>query len=191
MKRFWRREAGDPDGPPVGSFSWSVTPQGETACAVTVLLVRRIPDAFPHLLSVVLHGPVSGVEASTHLVYAGVEPGTQNAYRGTYLHVPVRNLQVGGSHTVELPVPAESVGALVFGSLTTLGWAENDHGAVWLVNRARDERDTLHSWMDEIGSDPLMRVQDLVLTPAPTLRPAPDHPDPEPRSRLRDELDAG
>jgi len=191
VKRFRRREKAAPDGPPVGAFSWSVQPQGEASCVVTVQLVRRIPNASPHLRSVVLREPVPGVESSSYLGYSGPNPGTENTYRGTFLPVPVRNLLLDQSHSVELPVPPERVGALVFGSMLTLGWAENEHGAVWLANRERDERDTLHARMDEIGSDPMVRIQDLVLTPGPTLRPAPDHPDPEPLSQLRDELDGG
>ncbi|WP_153011665.1 hypothetical protein [Serinicoccus chungangensis] len=126
-----------------------------------VLSRRTFVSAWhPHLVGLVLDEPAGAVlpdgwSAAEVMRFSDVD-GAQREVSANWLVLDtVENLRYEHPWRCELPVPADRISALFFGSLTDHCWLENATDHAWIVRY--ESRSSLFSWTDHIGSTPTIR----------------------------------
>lgn len=144
-----------------GALTWTMTQDRRGVVTLEVLSRRPFVSSwYPHLVGLVLHEPSGaslpdGWSASEVMRFGDVD-GAQLEVSANWLVLDkVDNLRPEHPWRCELPVSADRISALFFGSLTDHCWLENAADHAWMVQY--ESRASLFSWTDQIGSTPAIR----------------------------------
>lgn len=144
-----------------GALTWSMTSDRRGVHTLEVVSRRPFVSAWhPAFSGLVLHEPAGaflsdGWSASEVMRFSDVD-GAEREVSANWLVLDNReNLRDGHPWRCELPVPADRISALFFGSLTDHCWLENATDHAWIVRY--ESRSSLFSWTDHIGSTPTIR----------------------------------
>lgn len=142
----------------------SRAPADAGATRVSVTRAERHPGCdFPHMTGVVLRaapdaGSTPGWTFHRHARYSAGDD-IELLYRMPLLACDVHNLALGETRDYTVPVPADAIAGLLFGSLTTKAWIDDGQDVTWLNDH--DNQPGLGDFLDRIGTDPLVRVFDV------------------------------
>lgn len=144
-----------------GALTWTMTQDRRGVVTLEVLSRRPFVSSWhPHLAGLVLHEPLGaslpdGWSASEVMRFSDVD-GAQREVSAHWLVLDTReNLRREHPWRCELPIAADRVSALFFGSLTDHCWLVNATDHAWIVRY--ESRASLFSWTDHIGSTPTIR----------------------------------
>ncbi|WP_010146206.1 hypothetical protein [Serinicoccus profundi] len=168
-----------------GALTWTMTQDRRGVVTLEVLSRGQFVKSWhPHLTGLVLHEPAGAIlpdrwSASEVMRFSDVD-GAQREVSANWLVFDNReNLRREHPWRCELPVSADRISALFFGSLTDHCWLENAVDHAWIVRY--ESNTSLFSWTDHIGSTPTIRSSTVVVAEDRRIRLQPTGERPWPR----------